>query len=88
MIDSDNITIGPYLGEHAFNSLDTFAPNKSIIALAEVVSQFEYRATQNKRKDNQWRLTSEKAGADIFRYFFQSSPSEATIFFPKKDKDL
>ena len=31
------------------------------------------------------RLTSEKAGADIFLYFFHSSPSEATMLWPNKD---
>ena len=30
-------------------------------------------------------LTSEKAGADIFLYFFHSSPSETTMLWPKKD---
>jgi hypothetical protein len=31
------------------------------------------------------KRTSENAGATIFRIFFQSSPSEATIFIPKMD---
>jgi len=33
-------------------------------------------------------LTSEKAGAHIFRYFFHSSCSEAIIFGPKKRTPL
>ena len=32
--------------------------------------------------------TSENAGATIFRNFFQSSPSEATMFIPKTDNAL
>jgi hypothetical protein len=31
------------------------------------------------------KRTSENAGATIFRIFFQSSPSEATMFIPKTD---
>ena len=36
--------------------------------------------------NQQGRPTSEKAGADIFLYFFHSAPSEATMLLPKKDK--
>jgi hypothetical protein len=38
----------------------------------------------NTTQDN----TSENAGAEIFLYFFHSSPSEATMFGPKTDITL
>ena len=67
MINSDNITIAPYVGKHAFDSLDTFVPHKSIVTLAEAVSQFECGYTeQKKRKKTSSHLrTQERIFSDI-----------------------
>jgi hypothetical protein len=76
-------SVAPDIVEQVVHNPHSLIPHQSIISLNNCVqpSCFMGKKLVSER-------TSENAGATIFRNFFQSSPSEATMFIPKTDNAM
>jgi hypothetical protein len=76
MIYSDFRLVSPDVVEQVHHDPDSLVPYQFVISLLIASDIGDERCPVH---------TSENAGAAIFRYFFHSSPSEATMFDPKID---
>jgi hypothetical protein len=79
MINRDNVLVRPGIIEKVIHNQDRFVPDQLVIPLKE---PGQIRITKVNVRAG---FTSEKAGAAIFLYLFQSSPSDATILYPKNE---
>jgi hypothetical protein len=81
MIYNNFGSVAPDIVEQVVHNQYGLVPHQCIISLNNRVQP----KTAFTDEELVSKCTSEKAGATIFRNFFQSSPSEATIFIPKTD---
>jgi hypothetical protein len=81
MIYNNFGSIAPDIVEQVVHNPYGLIPHQCIISLSNRVQPSWAKELISER-------TSENAGATIFRNFFHSSPSEATMFIPKTDNVL
>jgi len=65
VINSNDISVTPNVFKEAPHNLQSFVPHQLIVALVIASKLHNFKGPWRKR------LTSEKAGAHTFRYFFQ-----------------
>lgn len=78
MIIHNLLLVPPYVVEKICDNAYSFLPYKLIVWLQQC------NVNKRSRYDRRIIVTSVKAGAEILRYFFHSSRSDATILCPKK----
>ena len=83
MVDFYDFCIFPDVVNHIRGYSDGLVPNQLIIRLRVAVN-IQYCSSWRRLEKNR---TSEKAGFASFLCFFHSSPSDTTMFRPKKAKE-